>query len=547
LNPGATEKAELRAAIARVLQSPSRRKLVVAGPGTGKTTLFKEVLKARGGDPGDHLVLTFINNLKNDLELNLKDFAKVFTLHGYCFGLLHQHPGLRVGLSSEFVCLPRLATLIRSDWQHMKGSEPPHFVREMRNLGDKDHIAFYLTRGNYYDAVDFDDGVYRTHRELSAHPELVPIYDLVLIDEYQDFNALEAGFIELLAERSPILIAGDDDQALYSQLRDSSWDHIRSLHRNGTFEVFELPFCMRCPKVVVDAVNDVIVRAQQLRKLEGRIEKPYRHFPPAKAADSQRYPTIALVATTVQRQNANYMGRYIESAIAEIPAEEIDAAEADGFPAILVIVAKPYRTQIIAHLQARGYVIDTKRDIEEGLDRTSGLEMLKVDPDSNLGWRVVLESEPSTFSAGIIIATGDGTRLSDLVPEDYRRRVLEEAEAYVPEPVVEQILTPKHGQRAPVVRVTSFEGAKGLSAQHVFIAGLHDGEIPRDPDDIKDIEICRFLVGLTRTRKKCSLMYTQRFADKPKAPSRFLSWIRAHRLERIRVDARYWREKPISK
>jgi superfamily I DNA/RNA helicase len=86
-----------------------------------------------------------------------------------------------------------------------------------------------------------------------------------LIDEYQDFNALEDGFIELLSQRSPIVVAGDDDQALYSQLRQTSCDHIRSLYRGGDFEVFELPFCMRCPKVVVDAVNDVIARAQKLK------------------------------------------------------------------------------------------------------------------------------------------------------------------------------------------------------------------------------------------------------------------------------------------
>ena len=116
---------------------------------------------------------------------------------------------------------------------------------------------------------------------------------LVLIDEYQDFNALEAGVIDALAERSPILIAGDDDQALYSQLRDASWDHIRLLSKAGEYEVFKLPFCMRCPKVIVDAVNDVLTKAEELHRLEGRIEKPYKHFPPVKGADSAKYPKIA--------------------------------------------------------------------------------------------------------------------------------------------------------------------------------------------------------------------------------------------------------------
>src|SRR5713101_8527678 len=110
----------------------------------------------------------------------------------------------------------------------------------MRSLHDESLVAFYLARGNYYDAVDFDDTVYRAYKQLSDQRDLVPTFRLVLIDEYQDFNALEAGFIERLAERSPILIAGDDDQALYAQLRDSSCTYIRSLYRGGVFDVFEL-------------------------------------------------------------------------------------------------------------------------------------------------------------------------------------------------------------------------------------------------------------------------------------------------------------------
>jgi superfamily I DNA/RNA helicase len=97
------------------------------------------------------------------------------------------------------------------------------------------------------------------------------------------------------------------------------------------------------------------------------------------------------------------------------------------------------------------------------------------------------------------------------------------------------------GDEQPVVRVTSFEGAKGLSAQHVVIAGLHNGEIPHDPAHINDLEICRFLVGLTRTRKRCYLLHTGRFAQTKKSPSTFLTWIAGERYERIQVDAKYWK------
>jgi superfamily I DNA/RNA helicase len=252
-------KKEAQAAVDRILASQSRKKLVVAGPGAGKTYLFRKLLDAALGGPQQRLTLTFINTLKEDLVSSLGDKSQVFTLHGYCQYLLHRNEPLRSGLSENFRCYPGLVSLIRKDWEWLRGGNAPHFVALMRALNCSDEqFAFYETRANYYNAVDFDDSVFRTYRQLSADRSRVMQYDLVLIDEFQDFNKMEAAVIDLLAEKSPIVIAGDDDQALYSKLRGASWDYIRALHLSGDYEVFELPFCMRRPEVVVGAVNDVI-------------------------------------------------------------------------------------------------------------------------------------------------------------------------------------------------------------------------------------------------------------------------------------------------
>ena len=541
-----TEEAELRAAIKRLLNSNSRRKLVVAGPGTGKTTLFKQMLELAGGGPHRRLVLTFINNLRDDLAEDLSELAEVSTLHSYCLRLLHHDGGLRAALTPNFRCCPGVGSLIREDWRLIAKCEAPHFIREMRTLDEKNHIPFYLARGQYYDAVDFDDTVYRVYERLVSGSAALDRYELVLIDEYQDFNRLEAGFIDFLAQESPIMIVGDDDQALYSQLRDSSWDHIRSLYGAGDYEVFELPFCMRCPKVVVDAVSDVLAKAKGMRRLEGRIEKPFKHFPPAKGSDSAKYPKIALVETTVQRQNANYMGRYIAEAIAHIPCDEIEAAADGGYPAVLVIAAQPYRRQIISYLEGVGYAVDTRREPGGKLDREQGLSILKEDRQSNLGWRIVLGVDAPPFVADVVAQTADGIqRLVNTLPDDYRNRVLADADTY--EAPEKESDNGAEADRSLAVKVTSFEGAKGLSAQHVFIAGLHDAELPRDPSAIQDLEICRFVVGLTRTRKMCSVIYTHNFAGQWKSPSSFISWINAARLERIDVSAAYWKMRPGGK
>ena len=537
------EEAELSAAIKDVLSSPSDKKLVIAGPGTGKTTLFKHLLELAPGKPDQRIVLTFINNLRDELEDDLGELAQIFTLHSYCLRLLHRYPALRGLLSPDFRICPGLASIIAEDWKLITQSNAPQFIGDMRALSEESQIPFYLARGEYYDAVDFDDIVYRVYKGISSGRAASEVFDLVLIDEYQDFNALEAGVIDTLAEHNSILIAGDDDQALYSQLRDASWDHIRLLNKVGEYEVFNLPFCMRCPKVVVEAVNDVLAKAKAIDKLKGRIEKPFKYFHSVKGADSAKYPKIFQVETSVQRQNANFMGRYLAQAIAQIPDDEIETAARDGFPAALVIVSRPYRDQIVSHLEGEGYIVNTGISSGSKLNREAGVSILKVDRTSNLGWRIVLGADDSSFLNETVIATADGTnRLIDLLPDEYRESVLAEVEAYeIPEEIdAEATTVPSESGRS--VRVTSFEGAKGLSAQHVYVAGLHDGELPRDSSSIKDLEICKFVVALTRTRKKCTLIYTRNFAGSWKTPSSFISWINSNRLEFIKVDARYWNQ-----
>lgn len=532
---------ELKEAVDRILASNSRKKLVVAGPGTGKTTLFRALLESGSGNSKTRLVLTFINNLKNDLEKNLSDLARINTLHGYCQGLLKRREDLRSGLSSEFICFPGLASLIKSDWEYLKAETAPQFVALMRSLVAGEEVGFYLQRGNFYDAVDFDDSIYRTYIELRKNPSAVELYDLVLIDEYQDFNRMEAAFIDLLAEQSPIVVAGDDDQALYSQLRGASWDHIRRLYSRGDYEVFPLPFCMRCPEVIVGAVNDLILRARQAKKLNGRINKPYRHYEPVKGADSRLYPKIALVTCSVQRLKANYFGRYIAKAIKEIPNTEIEEAKKNGEPAALIIGSKQYRAQIEAYLVEEGHTVDSGSDRDSGLEKGDGLALLKKNPDSNLGWRIALEFEKGSVASDCVRASAAKTRsLEEVVPEDLKQKVLKEAKNY--EMTKKDEKEKEQDTKIPI-KITSFEGAKGLSAQHVFLAGLHDGDLPRDRDNIQDLEVCRFVVGLTRTKKKCAILISKRFANEWKKPSPFIFWIKRERYEEILVDAEYWKTK----
>jgi superfamily I DNA/RNA helicase len=64
----------------------------------------------------------------------------------------------------------------------------------------------------------------------------------------------------------------------------------------------------------------------------------------------------------------------------------------------------------------------------------------------------------------------------------------------------------------PTILLRTFEGSKGLSGGHVFIVGANDGSIPKIVNnEIKDIEYCKFIVALTRTRKQCHIISNKWF------------------------------------
>lgn len=536
-----TFEEELAAATDAILASTATHKLIVAGPGTGKTTIFKRLL-GHGGAKHDRLVLTFINNLKNDLDSSLGDLADVYTFHGYCHHLLRSSAALRGGLSDAFLYFPPLVFIVKRDWEITRGGRAPAFIGHMRKLTEDKALQFFGERSDYYDAVGFDDSVYRVYSRLRSGAVLPDKFGLMLIDEFQDFNRLESSFIDMLGAESQTVIVGDDDQALYSQLKGASHDFIRSLYNGGRYERFALPFCMRCPRAIVEAVAAIVARASDLGSLQGRIDKPFRFYPPRKGADSERYPTIKRVRTSDQPAQANDFGRYIARAVDRIPNGEITESWKEAFPTVLVIGAAHYLRQIGHHLRENGYQLDATPRERWRVTRRDGLRILKKSPESNLGWRIVLElDKPSGAEAIIRTSIESGRPLPELVDRDFKRAILQEGAAFADAPA-DTIGAPEPDKNKPLVKLTSFEGSKGLSAQHVFIVGMHDGDCPRNPKRIDDIDICRFIVALTRTRKECHLLHAEHSSGKPKSPSTFLGWLPAGICEDVAVDAAYWND-----
>jgi superfamily I DNA/RNA helicase len=364
---------------------------------------------------------------------------------------------------------------------------------------------------------------------------------MILVDEYQDFNRLESSFIDLLATQSAIVIAGDDDQALYSQLRQSSQEFIRNLHIGGDYEVFELPFCMRCPEPVILAVNAILAAVQKLGCLNGRIKKPFRHYPPTKGTDSKKYPHIQVAECSTQALKTNYFGKYIAHEVRKISAAEIAESHEKSFPTVLVIASIQYLRQIRAHLEEQGFAVDRKPDTKSELTHEAGLQKLKANPESNLGWRIILETDRPPFEKKVLSdSVKTSAPIHTLLPDDFKAAILKEAESFQVSTEGIPVQEPEVDKSKPVIKLTSFEGSKGLSAQHVFVVGVHENELPKKASDIKDIEICKFLVSLTRTRKQCHLLTTYRFSGAPKRPSIFLNWVPSAVKKVQKINKAFW-------
>jgi superfamily I DNA/RNA helicase len=205
----------------RVRVSTSDRRIVAAGPGTGKTHLFKAII----ADRSNALVLTFINALVEDLHIQLPKGTTVRTLHGFARSIL-----TTAGQTARVY--DDLTNVIEDDAKILGVSERG-FASKIRNFEDRSVLKFYLDRRKYYgDYYSHDDLIFAAVELLKSEPDRIKSYDQILVDEFQDFNTLDVELIDLLASKSPVLVAGDDDQSLYG-FRDSTYRYLRDRHSDG--------------------------------------------------------------------------------------------------------------------------------------------------------------------------------------------------------------------------------------------------------------------------------------------------------------------------
>ncbi|MEV6117841.1 ATP-dependent DNA helicase [Streptomyces sp. NPDC052109] len=273
--PAAVDPPRLDAAQRAVVDHRSGPLLVLAGPGTGKTTTLVESVAARiarGADPERILVLTFSRKAAVDLRdrmalrIGAARAPRATTFHSYCYALVraHQDSGLfteplrllsgpeqdvtvrellagqpeleRLGLAHVSwpdelrACLTTrgFADEVRAVLARSRelGLAPRALDAFARRTGRPDWRAAAAFLAEYLDVLDMQGVIDYTelvHRAvlLARRPEnaarLAAQYDAVYVDEYQDTDPAQVRLLDALAGGGHTLVAfGDPDQSIYA-------------------------------------------------------------------------------------------------------------------------------------------------------------------------------------------------------------------------------------------------------------------------------------------------------------------------------------------
>ena len=226
--------------------------LVLAGPGSGKTTVIthrvKYLIEHHQVDPSAILVVTFTKAAAREMQ---ERFEKLMDGHGgrVSFGTFH----------SVFFTILKYAYRFQAS-NIVRDEQKNQFIRELMDQYELDiedeheftsgvlsEISFVksemLDLDHYYsqncseavfkklykgyeerlrrgNLLDFDDMLVMCHELFTQRKDILAAwqrkFQYILVDEFQDINQLQYDIVKLLAKpQDNLFIVGDDDQSIY--------------------------------------------------------------------------------------------------------------------------------------------------------------------------------------------------------------------------------------------------------------------------------------------------------------------------------------------
>ena len=226
--------------------------MVLAGPGSGKTTVItnriKHLIEKHKVKPEEILVITFSKAASKEMRDRFhtlwegKNATVTFgTFHGIYYGILKWAYKLTseniFSDEQKYQLLQRVVERMNLDIDdekdflqgivgeisNIKNNYIKLYEYQSKNCDEDTFRKIYQT----YEAerkrlkkIDFDDMLVYCYELLAARPDILKLwqqqFQYILIDEFQDINKVQYDVIRMLAEpENNLFIVGDDDQSIY--------------------------------------------------------------------------------------------------------------------------------------------------------------------------------------------------------------------------------------------------------------------------------------------------------------------------------------------
>jgi DNA helicase-2/ATP-dependent DNA helicase PcrA len=582
--------------------------LILAGAGSGKTRTLTHrvahVIDERGVEPWRILAVTFTNKAAAEMRERLEKLVGgerlpwVSTFHAACVRILRREIEA-LGFTKDFtiyddrdserlvkdvladlhipeaVLTPRQAgSLI--DGAKNKGLTPTDYAKS-----NDQHDGFapvyrryqdILRRGN---ALDFGDLLLTTVRLFHELPDVLERYrgrfQHVLVDEYQDTNAVQYRLTNLLASRHRNLcVVGDDDQSIY-RWRGAEIANILDFERDYPDVVtIRLEQNYRSTANILDAAGAVVARNAR-RKGKTLWTDNARGAKVGVAPLPDDLEEARFIAREIERATAsaatrrdiailyrtNAQSRAVEEALVRqrIPYVMLGGikffarAEVKDILAYLRVLVNPadsLSAKRIINVPPRGIGAGTLERLAALDEEAGGLlaacrlaierELLKPQQTENVraflalieGLQARLEEVGyPQLTAALIEKSGYGPMLRDEGGPEARERLqnldellsgMEESAAAgrTLQDYLEQValVSDIDGYDGNADRVTlmTLHAAKGLEFPIVFMIGMEEGLFPHSRVSDGDIEEERRLcyVGMTRAMRRLTLTHALR-------------------------------------
>ena len=478
-------------------------RLLLAGPGTGKTTKIKELIGSHS-DLNKILILSFTNatihdllNSFNEAKLDIKD-KNCLTLHRYALRINHQKD----------------LHILNATEENILGSYAKKF-----NIGFED-LCKTLS------CVTFEQMITQTIAYIKSNPvylrDLIGEINLLVVDEYQDFNPLERELISLIAQNaSDTVILGDDDQCIY-EFKDADTEGIIQLFNDTAVEnIQHHNICYRCPDCVIDACSSLIAKNQR------RVTKNWNK--------SGKNGYIIFNQLRTQVDTTNFVVREIEEIKKVEPQASIMILSAVEFA--IEGVATNLKEKDIPYTSLWNLKVDSEKlkriwEARAILGNKKILNLLfliyqnikgnkkllaavneKVTKALDIGSLLQFVDQNNLIDTLILNMIKNGSTLSDLtrkeeyafVAEYLNETSLENDLEKISKLISEPVPFDQDG-----INILSIHKSKGLQADYVFIMGMVDGILPNALRGLDSMEMQRrlFFVGMSRAKTKLSIVST---------------------------------------